>query len=240
MLRKVFADQRYGLHVPDAQESWVRFSLYMIREELHARGKTRSLDEIKRSIDVLNNTIVRVFVEDAAADAVYTEPILGTLIKGRQGAEDGSTLWAARLPVLLSKSVNELTYRQFNYGTLMSLSGQLARYLHKRLSHTYTNASITHPYKILYSTLRRDSGLLEANRITKNTAAVQAALQELVERRVLMDWQKEERREARNKLVDVVYTLTPSMEFTREVIAANGRQKAARSGRPAGPFLFQK
>ena len=242
VLRKIFADQTYGIHIVESLESWVRFSLHMIRTELHARGKTRSLDEIKRSIDILATTIVRVYVESAGDDAIYTEPILGTLIKGRRATSTGDdpTLWAARLPSLLSKSVNDLTYRQFNYGTLMTLSGQLARWLHKRLSHNYTNASAMQPYTVRYSTLRRDSGLIEANTITKNVAAVEQALDELVDRRVLFRWVKEERRSVRNKLDDVMYTLHASMDFTAEVKAANGRQKDGRSGRLSERLLFQK
>jgi hypothetical protein len=70
VLRKIFADQTYGIHVVESLESWVRSSLHMIRTELHARGKTRSLDEIKRSIDILATTIVRVYVEGAGDDAI--------------------------------------------------------------------------------------------------------------------------------------------------------------------------
>jgi hypothetical protein len=96
------------------------------------------------------------------------------------------------------------------------------------------------PYTVHYSTLRRDSGLIEANTITKNVAAVEQALDELVERRVLFRWVKEERRSVRNKLDDALYTLHASMDFTTEVKAANGRQKEGRSGRPSERLLFQK
>ena len=242
VIRKIFADQRYGVHVTQPAESWVRFSVQMIRKELAARGKTRSLDEIKRSIEILAKTIVSFYVEGEGEEPIYTAATLNDLTRVTRATyeDDTSALWAARLPALISKSINELTFRQFNYGTLMTLSSQLARWLHKRLSHNYTNASMMHPYTVLYSTLRRDSGLIEGPNITKSVAAVEQALDELVERGVLMDWKRQERREARNKLVDVIYSLTASMNFATDVKAANGRQKEARTDRRSIPTLFQK
>ena len=77
----------------------------------------------------------------------------------------------AKLPALISKSVNELTYRQFNYGVLMSLPTQLARWLHKRLSHNYINASHLDSYDILFSSIQRDSGLLTYKRTRDNLKA---------------------------------------------------------------------
>lgn len=49
VIHKIFADQQCGLHDSDNAESWVRFSVQMVRKELKARSKTRSLDEIKHS-----------------------------------------------------------------------------------------------------------------------------------------------------------------------------------------------
>ena len=236
VIRKFFADQQYGLHNAPAAESWVRFSLQMIRKELKARGKTRSMNEIKRSIEILANTTIRVYVEDDEAP-VYTNPILSDLTRVNRQAylDDASLMWVARLPALISKSVNELSYRQFNYGTFMALPSQLARWLHKRLSHQYVNAGFLQDYGILFTTIQRDSGLLAANRITKNRATLDAALDELKATEVLMDWSCEERRGANNRIDDLLYTLKAHQGFIRDVKAANARQRDARDaliGRP--------
>jgi len=46
ILKKIFSDQQYGVHSVAGNESWVRFTLYMIQKELKTRRKTRSIDEI--------------------------------------------------------------------------------------------------------------------------------------------------------------------------------------------------
>lgn len=230
VIRKIFADQQCGLHDPDNAESWVRFSVQMIRKELKARGKTRSLNEIKRSIEILSRTHVSLFVDDTD-DPVYSAPILSdvTRVTRQKYLEDASMTWLARLPALISKSVNELSYRQFNYGVLMSLSSQLARWLHKRLSHNYTNASFIDPYEILFSTIQRDSGLLTYVRTAANLKTLEEAFEELRAARVLLSWQRlNERREGR-KIIDVKYKLLAHGDFIKDVKAANARLKDSRT-----------
>ena len=201
----------------------------MVRREMEARDKSRSLDEIKRSIEILASTTIRLYAQ-GEKEAIYTSPILSDLTKvSRKDYLDGTdSLWAARLPALISKSLDEVSYRQFNYGTLMGLPSQLARWLHKRLCHAYTNAGYSHHYEVRFSTLKRDSGLLELNRVTKNIEALEAALDALKAEDVLMAWEKKERRGPRNKLEDVLYTLMAGPGFIREVKAANARQRDGR------------
>jgi len=229
VIRKIFSDQRFGLHIAPATESWVQFSLQMIRKELKARGKTRSLDEIKQSIEILANTTIRLYV-DGGNNAIYTNPILSDLtrVTREMYLDNASMMWVARLPALISASVNQHTYRQFNYGTFMALPSQLSRWLHKLLSHRYVNASYDRHYSVLYSTLKRDSGLLEHARINVNTKALERALDELVESGVLMDWSRDVRRGERNRIDDILYTCKAGMDFVRQVKAANARHSEAR------------
>ena len=236
VIRKIFADQQCGIHDPRNVESWVCFSLQMIRKELKARGKTRSLNEIKRSIEILAKTHVSLFL-DETDDPVYFAPILSdvTRVTREKYLNAPSMTWVARLPALISKSVNELTYRQFNYGVLMSLNTQLARWLHKRLSQNYTNASYTDAYEILFSSIQRDSGLLTYARTNKNLTALKAAFDELKESNVLYAWSRvEERREGR-RIVDIKYSLVAHPNFIRDVKAANARLKESRSVLSAQP-----
>jgi hypothetical protein len=230
VIRKIFADQQCGLHDPNNAESWVRFSVQMIRKELKARGKTRNLDEIKRSIDILSRTHISLFVDDTD-DPVYSAPILSdvTRVTRQKYLTDTSITWVARLPALISKSVNELTYRQFNYGVLMSLSSQIARWLHKRLSHNYTNASFMDPYETLFSSIQRDSGFLTYARTNDNLQALETAFSELQNSRILNSWKRvEERREGR-KILDIKYSLHAHSDFIKDVKAANARLKDSRS-----------
>lgn len=250
VIRKIFADQNFGMHDPSQTESWVRFSLQMIRKELKARGKSRSIDEIKRSIEILSKSHISLFLDDTD-DPVYSDPILSSLtrVTRQKYLNDPSMTWVARLPALISKSVNELTYRQFNYGVLMSLDTQLARWLHKRLSHTYINAGHMDPYEVLLSTIERDSGFLSFTRVVKKkdknknvisertvpyTAlkikTLEGAFDELTDNSVLLGWERLEERKKGRQILDILYRLRAHPDFIRDVKAANARLKEAKTG----------
>lgn len=240
VIKKIFSDQQYGIHDAPNTESWVKFSLHMIRKELKARGKTRSLQEIKQSLEILSKTVLEVEIEgQGRRKMAYTNPILNDMTRVTRSdlLEDPNAMWTARLPALVSLSINNLSYRQFNYGILMNLSSQMARWLHKRLSHEYINASVTTPYQILFSTIHRDSGLLHHSRNASNIETVERALAELGERGVLY-FHKAERRTSGRAITDILYTLTPHSEFVSEMKAANARIREAReqlASSSAGP-----
>jgi len=227
VIRKIFTDRKYGSHKARTEESKVWFSLQMIRRELAWRGKTRSLKEIKQSIQILSNAQIQIYGQNEVLVGSRNYKILSELAEvSRRGyLIDPKTMFSARLPELISKSINKLSYRQFSYGTFMSLSSQLARWLHKTLSHRFVNASFTQHYTVLYSTIKRDSGLLEHARISSNVQMLERALDELRQEGVLMGWEKEERRGDRNRIDDILYTLMADMEFIRQVKAANARQR---------------
>jgi hypothetical protein len=230
VIKKIFSDQQCGIHDPANAESWVRFSLQMIRKELKARGKTRSLAEIKRSIDILSTSVIRLYEEEDDTP-VYTNPILTdvTRVTRQRYLADGSLTWVAKLPALISKSVNELTYRQFNYGVLMTLPTQLARWIHKRLSHNYINASHLDSYDILFSSIQRDSGLLTYKRTRDNLRTLETAFEELVGQNVLHSWERLEERRAGRGIADVRYSIHAHSDFIRDVKAANARLKEAKT-----------
>lgn len=227
VLKKIFTDQNFGVHSVAPEESWVKFSLYKIQKELQARGKTRSLDEIKRSLEILSLATYELTLEGkTSGKADYTNTILSDMIRTTKSdyLEDPSSLWCARLPALVSKSINKLSYRQFNYAKLMSLPNQLSRWLHKRMSHQFVNASLLQPYNILYSSIERDSGLLHHSRKQRNIETVDTSLEHLREADVLMSFKKEEQRKGKT-IVDIKYFLQPTMTFINEIKAANARQR---------------
>jgi len=226
VLKKIFTDQKFGHHDPTSSESWVRFSLNMVQKELKKRGKTRSLDQIKQSLEILSRAVCEVQFAGKTKKLVYTNPVLTDLTRTTRSdyLEDPKSMWCAKLPALISKSVNELTYRQFNYGTLMNLSSPLARWLHKRLSHQYIQASLLHPYSINFTSMKRDSGLLHHSRTSSNLDTVHAAMEELVKNNVLLTYVQEVRKRGQ-KIEEVKYTLTPTAEFQQEIKAANAKQR---------------
>lgn len=229
VIRKIFAEKNCGIHDPNNAESWVKFSAQMIRKELKLRNKTRSLTEIKNSIDILSKVNISLYL-DNTDNPVYSASILSdvTRVTRQDYLEDSSVTWIARLPALVSKSVNELSYRQINYGVLMSLCSQLARWIHRRLTLNYINASIMDSYEVLLSTIQRDSGLLNSTRNALNIKALENALNELRDSKTLQSWESIDVRRQGNKILDIKYRLCAHVDFIKDVKAANARLKQSR------------
>jgi hypothetical protein len=108
----------------------------------------------------------------------------------------------------------------------MSHTTQLARWIHKQLILKYTFASRLKPFEIRYSTIKRDSAMLDS--YARSTASIEAcdfSANELKEHGVLIELNRRTETGARGKILDVIYTLIPSNEFVAEVKAANKRQQ---------------
>ena len=220
-LRKIATEQNYGFLEP--QESGVVFTLYMLRKELRRRGHTLSYQEVSESLDIMAGCRVEIISTDGSGD--YKSPILSSLMRvSRQlYREDPKARWIAYFNPLVTHSIQALSFRQYDYHSMMLHTTQLSRWLHKRLSHNYVNASVLQPYSILFSTVQRDSGLLEYGRFRDAVRKFDEALEELKEDQVVMFFEKEERRAEKNKILDILYTITPSQKFISQVKAANKR-----------------
>ena len=224
VLKKIFTDQQYGMHSFRDVESWVRFTLNMIRKELRDRGHTRSLDEIKRSLEVMGSTIIEVEMEGRGRGVAYKNPILTNMVRTTRAdiEDDPGAKWTAQLPALISKSINVLGYRQFNYARHMRLKTPLARWLHKRLVHRYRNASLLTAYSFSYSSVARDSGLLNNKRTSANVKALTDALDELTAEGILFSVEIDKRFEGK-QLTDAIFKVFATSDFTKEVKAASAR-----------------
>ncbi|MGC1954395.1 MAG: hypothetical protein WA970_17830 [Gammaproteobacteria bacterium] len=245
VLRKIFTDQRYGAHAPAASESWVRFTLRAIQRELRERGKTRSIPEVRRSIEILSRAVLVLHVKDNAR-LTYRNPILTNVtdVSREQYLNDPAALWQASLPLLISIAINKLAYRQFNYATLMALGNSLQRWLFKRFSHYYTYATYIKPYCFSFSFVELNSGLLHHSRKERNRKSIEAALQSLSTSQqdpcnpgqnrppVLMKWEQEviyKKKGRGQAIADVKYTVWPSVYLVADIKAANARLRDDRN-----------
>lgn len=232
-LRKLAAEQYRGFFDKPTFKSGVVFSLNMLRKELKKRGHTRSYQEITRSLQILAGSTIEILLPEGTGFAKTNYlPALAAVSRTRF-EEDSNARWVAHFHPLVTESIDNLSYRQYNYHLMMSHSTQLARWLHKRLSHNYTNAALTTRYSILLSSIQRDSGLLEYKRRNDAVRKLEATLNELIERKVLLSFQKEEERGQYNKIIDIRYTLTPDPSFVRDMKAANKRQQEVRATLPS-------
>jgi hypothetical protein len=232
-LRKLAAEQNSGYFSRGHHRSGVVFSLYMLREELKRRGHARSYQEIVLSLNILSRSSIEISAPaegDLPALKINSTylPTLAAVSKD-DWMRDPKAKWVVQFHALVTASIDQVTYRQYNYHVMMSHSTQLARWLHKQLALKYTFAGWTDPFEMRFSTIKRDSGLLESfGRERKAIEAVVEALNELKANSVLGDIKREDIRGLRGKILDVIFTLMPSKDFIHDTKAGNKRLKEAR------------
>jgi len=76
VLRKIFTDQQYGRHYVGDVTSFVDFTLGMIYRELKVWGHTRSLEQIKHSLDVMSGCHLTLHFQGSGRKAAYKGAII--------------------------------------------------------------------------------------------------------------------------------------------------------------------
>ena len=220
-LKKILSDQKFGVHDVGNTETWVKFSLNMLHTELLNRGRQRNKNQIKHAISVMNRCNITLYKDNKE---VWSGAILQDLVTvGRDDyLEKSDSLHIARLPVFISRAINKLEYRQFNYDRLLQCNGQLTRWIYKKLIHRYKQASPLTKYHFMYSELK-GSGLLQQSQERTNRRKALDALEELISKGVLLSYDAEERKAGR-KIEDVKYTVIASIAFGKEQAAAHKRK----------------
>jgi hypothetical protein len=135
-----------------------------------------------------------------------------------------------RFNALVSKSIQSRTFRQINYEKVMSYDSVIARQLHKRMAHHYIQASFTEKYEILLSTIIRDFGLTKQKRIQQNLQKVEASIEELKNREVVLNCNVEKiyDYEKKQKLEDVKFIFQPHPSLVNDTKKANTVSKQTR------------
>ena len=219
-LKKILADQQ-SYHNPAERSTWVRFSLSMLRRELKARGRSRDLVTLKHSIKIMSSCILTFYCEEKE---VWKGSILQDLVSVNrdQYLSDGDTHHMARFPLFISEAINKLEYRQFNYDRLMTCDEQLSRWIYKKLINRFIHANYHNTYHFTFSALKQ-SGLLQHARETDARKKVISSLEELVKKGVISHYTAQEQMNGR-AVKEVVYEITPSLDFIQEQKASNKRR----------------
>lgn len=226
-LRKLSAEQNAGFFDRPNFRSGVLFSLHLLRKELETQGHSLRYDEIIEALDILSLSTIDIVSsnnegEEICARSSYLDQL--TMIRRKDYEADRSARWSAQFHPLVTQSIDRITYRQFNYQRMMKCRSQLARWLLNQLVLKYTQAAMLTPFEMRYSTIKRDSALLNGYRLERQAiAAVDDAWQELKDLSALTSVSKKEKRGERNKIEDVIYSLLPTHEFIAEQKAANRR-----------------
>lgn len=225
-LRKIAAEQNCGAH-ERYRRSGVVFTLHQLRKELAQNKHTRSYNEIVRSLDILSLSSIEIQSDKKMKgfDRSAYFPRLSAVSK-KDYKQDPNSKWYVEFHPLITRSIDQLTYRQFNYAKLMQHKTQLARWLQKQLSLKFNFASPVRTFEMRFSTIARDSAMLNNySRDRHKIAACNISLDELVNQRILQEVKRSVKTGARGKITDVIYTLIPSLDFIAEAKAANLRMK---------------
>jgi hypothetical protein len=227
-LRKIASEQNAGYFDKPTFRSGVRFSLYMLRRELESQGHSLRYIEIIEGLDILSLSNIEIIDKSGEKIQLFARsPFLPTLlgVKRADLQVDPNAKWLAQFHPLVTQSIDELTTRQFNYKRLMNCRTQLARWLINQLVLKYTAASIANTFEMRYSTIKRNSAMLNGYQRERSAIeALDAAWEEVKEQKTVSLIKKNEQRGLRGKLEDVIYTIYPSPKFAMEQKAANRRR----------------
>jgi hypothetical protein len=232
-LRKISAEQHSGFFDQPSYRSGARFSLHQLRKELEQQGHSLRYDELIEGLDILSLSAIEIVAtnddgDEAFARSTYLAALTG--VKRKDYEADRDTRWVAQFHPLVTQSIDQVTYRQFNYQRLMRCNTQLARWLISQLVLKYTQAAMLNSFEMRYSTIKRDSALLSGYKQERQAvAALDSAWEELKTLGALSLIKKAELRGARSKLEDVTYTLYPTSQFSAEQKAANRRQRDSKN-----------
>jgi hypothetical protein len=232
-LRRIAAETNAGFYDKTDKSSGVAFTLHRLRQELADSGHSMTYENIVESLEILHYSSIAITDADldATTEGDFSQSYFPTFarVNKKTRAADPEAKWFVQFHSFVAYSIDKIAYRQFNYRRLMKCKTQLARWLLSQLVIKFTQASLATTFEMRYSTIRRDSNLLTGYRRTRDAiAALDEAWDHLRELGALYFANKAEETGARGKVIDAIYTLTPSREFIAEQKAANKRAADAR------------
>jgi len=216
-LRKLMSEA-HGVFLDDAVGT--TFTLYQLQTELKNRGHSYSYDQLKDALEILAKTDIELESEDQETKIIF-RPIETLGLSGK----DGETQTFVRFSPLVTQSIKKGSYRLINYDKVMSYKTVIARQLHKRMSHFYTQASLTEKYHILLSTIIRDFGLTRYAQLRNNLLEVEKAVEEMKEKNVVLNCVTDRvfGVNPKTKLLDTKFTFQPHPYFIDEIKKANSK-----------------
>lgn len=224
-LRKLVCEGK-GKFLDDS--AGVFFSLYELMDELRSNGHTYSITQVKDALMICAQSSLIVTNEEGTELMVSTIfPTLSLQTKEDWKGKGEKTQSFIRFNPLVTKSIVEMQFRQFNYQNSMKYKSVIARQLHKRMSHHYIQASIAHPYGINLTTIIRDFGLTAYGKISHNLRDVARGMDELMDSNVVLKYEGNKTFDSKNKnkITDVNFVIIPHPIFCSEVMNSNIKAK---------------
>jgi len=201
----------------------VMFTLYKLQQELSRMGHGYNLNEIKEAIQVCRGATLECISSDGEAFISSSFfPMVGLTTRGEFRKKGGNARCYVQFNPLVNESILNLTFRQYNYRIGMEIRSPLARYIYKRMSHYWTQASPDAPYTPSLISFLKQSPRELSPRMPENVRAMKLALDILIKQEVISDYEANQVKDGR-KVIDVRYVIRPHENFVKQVMASNKR-----------------
>jgi hypothetical protein len=221
-LRKLATESRIK---PINKRLGLEFSIYELRKELKKAGHSFNHTQITDALKVCSRTGLTLS-RTKDKKIMVDQNMFPTLALAEGRGRGGSSLVIVEFNSLVTRSIEQKTFRQINYERSMKISNSLARWLHKRMSHNYRQAQAFHnTYDISLTTIIRDSGMTPYKRLGDSRKYVQRGLEELIKLDVIYLYEEKPKKKGR-KLENVTFILKPSNGFSKEMKRANAVMKS--------------
>lgn len=222
------------------EEAGVTFSLYQLQQELKRTGHDYNITQLKEALFILSGTILTLKSEDGKG--VIRSSLFKRLgLNSREDWEKQGKKEVAYIKFneLVTKSIKEISFKQINYEKAMSYDSTIARQLHKRMSHHFTQAGWNDPpYCINLTTLIRDFGITPYKWLSHNLRDIVIALEEMKNKDVIRDYEIYKTLDGEKKrgtLIEAKIAINPGREFIDDAVKSNKR-----SGKYSLPPVYFK
>lgn len=227
-LRKI-AVMGNSFESPDDKEVGVFFTVSQLRKELARTKHSYSAQEVLEALDVMSSSLLECSLGGAKGSPrdAYRGNLLAKLaIVSRDEYLDGNARCFATFHPLVTHGIKTQNFRLYDYGISMTLKSDLARYMYKRMSHYWTQASLENPYTPNLVSFLESSPRGLSDRMKENLRAMRNALTSLASKDVILPkWDEEVIKAVHDKRVttDVKLKIYPSASFIKHMMKANKR-----------------
>lgn len=217
----------------------VAFSVREIRRELKGMGRSKSADQVKHSLRILNGCKIEYFVE-GHKEPEFSEAMLPTLGFGNPGTNQKAF---CRFSTLTKNCLEHASQRIFNFreaAMYKKAGSNVARQLHKLLVLTCKNFGARTPYRLPMKRFL-SNGFTWQDRFANNVKAVVQGINVLIDAGRIAPWCPEDIYldemvdgytyysevfdSETGKKVDAEFVLYPTEKFIAEFKKANRLEK---------------
>ena len=216
VLRKMYLEDNPKLY--DGQPG-MTFTVNKIRKELKKQGRTRSHTQVIESLMILKGSQISCQNLETKTTMIFN-PI--DVLSFRKTDKEADIPCYLIFSNIVAEALDNLYFRRFNYKKVVSYKSVIARLLHRRISHHFTQSNPKLTYSVNFSTLLRDFGL-EYPTLAKAFIKLKEALMEMKDANVIQEFVCEPIRNSKDarKIEDYFVKITPTQAFSFEVKNSN-------------------